>query len=531
MKANNMTHYPPESEHGDDSVIEAEMVSDSNPNSPITPRNRLSISGVISWLVVMMITAAIIVFVATAQQVDSETVDGDATSGDLIQIQLAGKMLVGQQELQAIADGLAGDKAEVENVDTKEPLSDEDRTAIKTAIEAADIGTFEQQLACVVLTNELLGADSALEKLEELDGRVADNNFEPSKNQSILYDAVANVIDACADDSFDDATLSIEEEQLLGKKLGWIGRLASAPKASGKTELREAVIAEATTSFVICTVAMIGGLLAMITGFVLAMRTIRFWRQGKFESRFENRVGVHNIYIETFAVWMIYFFGIQIAIGRFVEAMNIDPLVLNPFIMFSSLIALAWPVIRGIPFTQVCHDIGWTSTKPARDFFAAPVGYLATIPLVFITLVLMGGLIMQSAAPTETEEFSRGQSISHPIQEYVADSDANVMLWVIISACVAAPIVEETVFRGVLYRHLRDITAHWRITATVAFSSVVNAFIFAAIHPQGVMLIPVLGSLAVGFSLMREWRGSLYPSMIMHAIHNSLVTCLMFTIL
>ena len=147
--------------------------------------------------------------------------------------------------------------------------------------------------------------------------------------------------------------------------------------------------------------------------------------------------------------------------------------------------------------------------------------------------MMMAGLIMQSVEPAEAsnEEFSRGQSVSHPIQEYVADADGSVFFWVALSACVAAPIVEETVFRGVLYRHLRDVTAHWRITATVAFSAVVNAFIFAAIHPQGVMLIPVLGSLAVGFTLMREWRGSLYPSMIMHAIHNSLVTCLMFTIL
>ena len=138
---------------------------------------------------------------------------------------------------------------------------------------------------------------------------------------------------------------------------------------------------------------------------------------------------------------------------------------------------------------------------------------------------------MQSGDPAATEEFSRGQTVSHPIQEYVSNADGYVVLWVILSACVAAPIVEETVFRGILYRHLRDVTAHWRVTATVAFSSLVNAFIFAAIHPQGVMWIPVLGSLAVGFSLMREWRRSLYPSMIMHAIHNGLVTCLMFTIL
>ena len=385
-----------------------------------------------------------------------------------------------------------------------------------------------------MLTNELLGADEALEMLSDLDERVIKHDFKPSENQSILHDGVTNIVNACVDDSFDDATLSIEEEELLGEKMGWIGRLATVPAASGKTVMREEVVSEAMTSAVIASLAFLGGVVALLAGFVLAVRTIRSWKQGEFEGRFDNREGVHNIYIETFAIWLVYFVGIQLAIEPLVDAMEFNPLVVSPVIMFSSLIALVWPVIRGIPFSQVRQDIGWTSTKPLQDFFAAPVGYLATIPLVLITLLVIlsvSGLGMQSGDPAATEEFSRGQTVSHPIQEYVSNADGYVVLWVILSACVAAPIVEETVFRGILYRHLRDVTAHWRVTATVAFSSLVNAFIFAAIHPQGVMLIPVLGSLAVGFSLMREWRRSLYPSMIMHAIHNGLVTCLMFTIL
>jgi len=527
-----MSEYPNESEHVDDSPIEAELVSESELSPPNIPPNRLSISGIISWLVVVAITAAVVTHVATTQQVVSDTVGGDATSGDLMQVQLVGKMLVGQRELQAIAQRVTATEDDAEAA-TEEDLSEDEIEAIEQGIDASNTGTYEQQLACVVITNELLGPDLALENLNDLNERVDEHGFEPSENQSILHDGVTNVINACVNDSFDDATLSIEEEELLGEKLGWIGRLAAAPELSGKTDLREEVLAEATTSVMISSFALMGGVLAIFTGCVLAWRTVRFWREDQFESRFENGFGVHNVYIETFAIWLVYFFGVQFALGAVLDETKVDPLVLNPFIMFSSLLALAWPVARGIPFSQVRQDIGWTTTKPIRDFFAAPVGYLATIPLVLMSLIMMGGLIMQSVeTPTAPhEEFSRGQSVSHPIQEYVADADGNVFFWVVLSACVAAPIVEETVFRGVLYRHLRDVTAHWRITATVAFSALVNAFIFAAIHPQGVMLIPVLGSLAVGFTLMREWRGSLYPSMVMHAIHNSLVTCLMFTIL
>jgi membrane protease YdiL (CAAX protease family) len=44
--------------------------------------------------------------------------------------------------------------------------------------------------------------------------------------------------------------------------------------------------------------------------------------------------------------------------------------------------------------------------------------------------------------------------------------------------------------------------------------------IFAAIHPQGLLFIPVLGALACGFSLAREWRGSLIPCIVAHGVNN-----------
>ncbi|HWB19430.1 MAG TPA: CPBP family intramembrane glutamic endopeptidase, partial [Phycisphaerales bacterium] len=66
---------------------------------------------------------------------------------------------------------------------------------------------------------------------------------------------------------------------------------------------------------------------------------------------------------------------------------------------------------------------------------------------------------------------------------------------------------------------------------SVIFSALVSSFIFAAIHPQGWVTIPALGSLAFCFCLMREWRGTLLPSMVMHGINNGLVMTLAILIL
>lgn len=83
-------------------------------------------------------------------------------------------------------------------------------------------------------------------------------------------------------------------------------------------------------------------------------------------------------------------------------------------------------------------------------------------------------------------------------------------------------------FRGVLYRHLRAVSGGWHPVWSVLFSAVVVSFLFAVIHPQGILAVPVLMALALAFTLMREWRGTLLPSMIAHSINNAVATLLLF---
>jgi membrane protease YdiL (CAAX protease family) len=65
----------------------------------------------------------------------------------------------------------------------------------------------------------------------------------------------------------------------------------------------------------------------------------------------------------------------------------------------------------------------------------------------------------------------------------------------------------------------------------VVVSVLVTSFIFAAIHPQGWVAIPALMGIAVGMNLLREWRGTILPSMIVHGMSNGLVTSMMLIFL
>ena len=81
--------------------------------------------------------------------------------------------------------------------------------------------------------------------------------------------------------------------------------------------------------------------------------------------------------------------------------------------------------------------------------------------------------------------------------------------WAIASVLVGAPVAEELLFRGAIYRFLRNSTG---VPAAVILSSL----LFAICHQQGWGAIPYLACFGAGAALLREWRGSLVAPVAMH---------------
>ncbi|HZO87376.1 MAG TPA: type II CAAX endopeptidase family protein [Chthonomonadaceae bacterium] len=87
-----------------------------------------------------------------------------------------------------------------------------------------------------------------------------------------------------------------------------------------------------------------------------------------------------------------------------------------------------------------------------------------------------------------------------------------------LQVAVAAPIVEELMFRGMLYPALR---ARLGIAAGV----VLSAGVFAMVHPTMPGQFFPLWTLGVALALANEWRGgnSLLPSILIHSFNNGLM--------
>lgn len=92
-------------------------------------------------------------------------------------------------------------------------------------------------------------------------------------------------------------------------------------------------------------------------------------------------------------------------------------------------------------------------------------------------------------------------------------SDIPLIMIICFSAAIAAPLVEELIFRGYLYPIMKKYTGAW-------FALVTTSLLFGIIHVSLVPFIPlaIFGAVLV---LLYEYTGSLWTPIIAHGIFNT----------
>ena len=156
---------------------------------------------------------------------------------------------------------------------------------------------------------------------------------------------------------------------------------------------------------------------------------------------------------------------------------------------------------------------GAVPSKPLRDLAWGVLGFLAAAPMIMATIqatVLVGEQFGEEA-PT----------IGHPMLRVIIDSDSlTASALLMFSALVAAPILEETIFRGMIQTVLLRILGRpmrWGVVF-------IAALVFMSIHVGGVSWQTLPGLFVLGFVLgwLYERSGSLWPSIIAHIGFNAL---------
>jgi len=407
---------------------------------------------------------------------------------------------------------------------------------IEGVLEVLDHGSIGQRLRCVVLRGEVSGASRALESLQDLASRIeANDEVETTAAEGALLAALDTLYGDYLREDWKAASLSQADRDLLVEELGWIGDLALAPEA-GDEDARQEIVVAATITFVGVVLAILAffGFGAIGLGGVIVL--VLLVRQGRVRPAMVTAERRGGVYLETFAIWLLAF----LVVGKLTMALGGDEygLWIQIPVFFVSLGALAWARVRGVPWREIATDIGWTRGKrPLIEPGFGIAGYAMSLPflavgavITFVLLQLGGGSPLGMLLAQAGGEFEPIQAPSHPAVEMLIEGSLTDRLVILFLACVAAPIVEETVFRGLLFRYLRESTSRLGRFRGWLVSALGSSFVFAAVHPQGLVAVPALMGLAVGFCLIREWRGSLVPCMVAHGINNFAVLALLLLV-
>lgn len=141
------------------------------------------------------------------------------------------------------------------------------------------------------------------------------------------------------------------------------------------------------------------------------------------------------------------------------------------------------------------------------------LGLGAVLAIVFLFVRLAIVLAIVAVVVLVSPDFTdMVNSIETRAELLAPESSLLVTFALIILVSVVVPIVEEMVFRGVLYRWLRGRMTFW-------VASSVSALIFGLFHFQPLV---VVAAALMGFPLawLYERTGSLWPCIVMHAVTN-----------
>ena len=313
--------------------------------------------------------------------------------------------------------------------------------------------------------------------------------------------------------------LSDEQRSRLRDRYGWLGELALTHGEAPDSPQRAALFRDAPWALVLIglvALLMLAGFFGGLTMFIIA--TVMFF-SGRLVRRFVPPAPGGSVYLETFAIFLLAFGVLHVSAGIIAGIMP-DANWLEPAVLIAQwclLLTIFWPCLRGVSFGAWRDAVGWRAPQGVlREVFAGVAGYFACLPLFLAAIGFTLWLNLEVA------KFTGGPDAppSNPVVDMVKNSGPLGLVLFLTLATMWAPIVEETIFRASVFRHLRG-----RMGAFLA--ATITAFLFAFMHSYGPLMTAPLIALGFSFAMIREWRGSLIGSMTAHCLHNATIMVIM----
>ena len=273
----------------------------------------------------------------------------------------------------------------------------------------------------------------------------------------------------------------------------------------------------------IVTVLLLLGLLILVvflTGLVLLAVGAVGLASGRMKMAFEPPAPGGSVFIEVYALFVAGF--LVMTVGTTIVSTINEPVaaLVALLVQWSLLLVPFWPLMRGMKGSEFRRAIGlYRGRGLIREIWAGVLAYIASVPVFFFGVAMTFILMIVAEAIRMSMGADPAPLPENPVVDIVSQGDPVVLGLIFVLATVWAPLTEELVFRGALYRRLRSRLV-WPVAAIIV------GLLFAFMHSYGPLMVSPLIALGFMFSFMREWRGSIIACITAHFIHNFSVFCI-----
>jgi membrane protease YdiL (CAAX protease family) len=172
-------------------------------------------------------------------------------------------------------------------------------------------------------------------------------------------------------------------------------------------------------------------------------------------------------------------------------------------------ITAATTVLVDVSVVVACALFAGLVTRPQPWQFG-----LRAAPLKFTAQMAALGALAYFLFSLAYEAIVRPENPQKVVQDLGADTNTLLLVVGAVVVIAVAPVCEELFFRGVLFRVLRQRMPLWP-------AAIIDGILFGFVHGS-LVIVPVLAVLGIMFCYVYERTGSLFPTIALHSLNNTI---------
>ena len=210
------------------------------------------------------------------------------------------------------------------------------------------------------------------------------------------------------------------------------------------------------------------------------------------------------------AFWRQFLYGVKVS----ADTQSIAIMLASTVVVFGGVALLVW--LSTLFVRRKGSESGGAGLSSSERKDGLVFALKAALPVTFVTI------LVSVACATALEKLSGVKLADQPLVDFFRGSGASLAAKaiVVLLVLVEAPLLEEPVFRGIMFRGFARSMPMW-------VAMLLSGFLFALVHVNAATFIP-LWFIGIAFAWLYAKTGTILAPMLVHCIFNTINVFLAF---